>query len=101
MKFVFIFRKPSPVKQAPLISLSAWDDGDLDAEEPPPNPPAITSIENLEQMPSSKQTISWENLFKSVNKTRATNNENKTSEAMPKFNFDDSAFDTLFDDLDD
>ena len=94
-----LFSKSSPIKQSPQISWSAWDDKKSDDEESDPSP--ISHNENLpEQLLPTKQTFNWHSLVKSAVQTRQIDNQTKTSETMPKFNFDDSSFDTLFDNLD-
>jgi hypothetical protein len=77
-----------------------WDDKKSDDEDT--DPPSISHDENLpeQQLHPTKQTLNWHSLVKSACQTRQINNETKNSETMPKFDFDDSSFDTLFDDLD-
>ncbi|CAF0961344.1 unnamed protein product [Rotaria sordida] len=91
--------KSSPVKQSPQISWSTWDDKKSDDEDS--DPPPIYQDENILQQPlPTKQTYNWHSLFKSAGQHRQIDNQTKNSEPMPKFDFDDSTFDTLFDNLD-
>jgi hypothetical protein len=95
-----LFSKSSPVKQSPQISWSTWDDKKSDDEDC--DPPPISYDENLsEQSVSTKQTFNWHSLVKSAVQIHQIDNQTKNNpETMPKFDFDDSSFDTLFDNLD-
>jgi len=95
-----LFSKFSPVKQSSSISWSTWDDKKSDDEDSD-RPPIITHDENsLQELLPTKQTYNWHSLVTSAVQTRQIDNQTKTSETMPKFNFDDNSFDTLFDNLD-
>ncbi|CAF3795467.1 unnamed protein product [Adineta steineri] len=85
--------KSSPIKQIPTISWSTWDDKKSDDEEET-NTNSITHEKpNLQQLPSTKQTYNWHSLVTST----CANPQPKDSEILPKFDFDESSFDTLFD----
>ena len=94
-----LFSKSSPVKQTPQISWSTWDDKKSDDEES--DLPPLSHNENIPQ-PSfpSKQTFNWHSLIKSANENSQINNQTKDPETMPKFDFDDNSFDTLFNNSD-
>ncbi|CAF2524177.1 unnamed protein product [Rotaria sp. Silwood2] len=91
--------KSSPVKQSPQISWSAWDDKKSDDEDSDP-PPICEDKNILQQPPPIKQTYNWHSLVKSTGQHGQINNETENTEPMPKFDFDDSSFDTLFDNSD-
>ncbi len=95
-----LFSKSSPVKQSPHISWSTWDDKKSDDDDSVPI--SIPHNENLlEQQPlPTKQTLNWHSLVKSAGQIHPIDNQTKNPETMPKFDFDDSSFDTLFDNLD-
>jgi len=94
-----LFSKSSPAKQSPHISWSTWDDKKSDDEDS--NSLPISHNENLLEQPlSTKQTFNWHSLVKSVDQIHQIDNQTKTSETMPTFNFDENSFDTLFDNLD-
>ncbi|CAF3485468.1 unnamed protein product [Rotaria sp. Silwood1] len=89
--------KSSPVKQSPQISWSTWDDKKSDDEDC--DTTSLCQNENiLEQPLPTKQTYNWHSLVKSAGQHRQIDNETKNSEPMPKFHFDDSSFDALFED---
>lgn len=88
----------SSIKRGPAISWSNWDDKKTDEEE---TTSTLTSHdENLPEQPNStKQTVNWDALVKSAVSTHSIDQSKPNSETMPKFDFDDSSFDTLFDNL--
>ncbi|CAF1204601.1 unnamed protein product [Rotaria sp. Silwood1] len=89
--------KSSSVKQSPQISWSTWDDKKSDDEDC--DTTSLCQNENiLEQPLPTKQTYNWHSLVKSAGQHRQIDNETKNSEPMPKFHFDDSSFDALFED---
>ena len=87
------------IEQAPQFSWSNWDDKKPDDAN---TASALTSHdENLpEQLNSTKQTLDWHTLVKSAVPMHSIDQPKQNSETMPKFDFDDSSFDTLFDNLD-
>ncbi|CAF0964095.1 unnamed protein product [Adineta ricciae] len=90
--------KLSPIKQFPSISWSAWDEkkpDDEDTDSHPNNP----NDNNLPDLTSTKQTYNWQSLVTSAGQFRHANSKIDTSETMPKFDFDDSSFDAIFDNL--
>ncbi|UJR30621.1 hypothetical protein I4U23_018146 [Adineta vaga] len=92
--------KSSPIKQSPSISWSTWDEKQSDDEET--TPLSINQNENnLPDLSSTKQTYNWQSLITSAGQLQQTNTKTTTCEIMPKFDFDDSTFDSLFDDLKD
>jgi hypothetical protein len=87
------------MKQSPQISWSIWDDKKSDDEDT--DPPLIPQDENLLEQPlPTKQPFNWHSLIKSAGQILQIDAQTKNPETMPKFDFDDSSFDTLFDHLD-
>ncbi|CAF1225359.1 unnamed protein product [Adineta ricciae] len=90
--------KLSPIKQFPSMSWSAWDEKKSDDEDTDshPNKP---DDNNLPDLTSAKQMYNWQSLVTSAGQLRQANSKTDTSEIMPKFDFDDSSFDAIFDNL--
>lgn len=89
-------RRPSPAKPSLAISWSAWDGNKSDDESENP-----TSNENqLTDLPPTKQTYNWHSLVTSAGAATQTDRGAKPTETLPKFAFDDSCFDEMFNDLD-
>ena len=94
-----VLKNNTPIEQTPQISWSSWEDKKSDEEDV--ISPLTSHDENLpEASNSTKQTLNWHTLIKSAIPTRSTDQPNQSSETMPKFDFDDTSFDTIFDNLD-
>ena len=90
----------SPIKQSAHISWSNWDEKVSDDEDSHPSPPPRSANPCPPPPPSTKETFNWHSLVKSTCQRPPVAPSTKSSEAMPKFDFDDQSFDELFDGLD-
>jgi hypothetical protein len=94
-----VLKDNAPIEQIPQISWSNWDDKKSDDEDV--TSPLTSHDENLPEPPNStKQTLNWDILIKSAIPTRSTDPPKQKSQTMPKFDFDDTSFDNIFDNLD-
>lgn len=96
-----VLKNNAPIEQPPppQISWSNWEDKKSDDEDVTSS---LTSHdENLPEPPNStKQTLNWGTLIKSAIPSHSTDQPKQNCETMPKFDFDETSFDNIFDNLD-